>query len=292
MGQMEKFKCDTCPIHNLDSDEWHMMNCGWVDGKTTNCKLKCFHDVGEEISGTGRKIKALSTEAILPKNVDGEVVMTKEKTHQTSYAPPMVRVGDLFVSVPYMGEDSWGTMVKELRKSDSRQIVVLSGIHGTQSGLEVDKNGYWTRVGVDIHGKPALKYGIISRKHIKDDQELANKLGVSGVSVEEVYSYKNVDHLKGVAYGGRVYNEDMPPLLKIDTATPLALKTKTLGLLHDNKIVIWGWCHSIMSLRTCERGTMWKFQSDMPQHSDNLAWKQYWDSQSIAQVINSDFHWV
>jgi hypothetical protein len=178
---------------------------------------------------------------------------------EKSQSPTLIRVGNLFMSITYMGKNSWGDCVRSLRQSnEGGDIVVLSGVHGTEGGMATKtmKHGgktVWTK-----HKPLEGKKGIIDDSHITDDLAVATSLRSNFNDVGTVSVAK--------AYGSR------------DTATSAKLKTLTKGLLDSGKLVIWGWCSSLYSMREYESGTQ-------------PNWRPDWEG-PVKSVVSSDFAWV
>lgn len=266
-SKIRGWKCDRCVTHQKDPDGWHMINKSWVLGSTVKCKIKCFDSVNE----WGSKTRLLH---------DVKQKWPGGGKHYTSKTPTLIRVKNLFMTVSMMGGAGFSDVVRSLRQQgDMTEMVVLSGIHGTQLGLE-QAGGRLTVMG-GAHGGTK---GMVDENLITQDQEELQK--ISSDEGKSSFLLEDIDDLNVTVQ--RLYSNSKVGRL---TVTCHGVKQTTERLLKSGKYVVWSWCHSLFSTRKSTPQACWEKSFRKSDGTISNPWDLLWNH-TVQQIVASDFKWV
>ena len=127
---------------------------------------------------------------------------------------PWVQIGNLFVSVTFTGNKSWGPVVEQEYEKGYREFTILSGRHGDQYGQLVQ------------FSTGEFGPGVAEPSHYT--QDLAEKTEWE----------RRLDDLEL-----QVIDVGCAPYNKVQ-----ALKTLAMGELNARRTVVFAWCFSIFSM--------------------------------------------
>jgi hypothetical protein len=251
------------------------MNRTWVWGSTVKCKIHCFDDVNE----MGHKRRPLE---------DLKAKFGSSYKHHISSNPTMIRVKNLFMMVSAMGGEGFTDAVCSLRQQgDMTEIVVLSGIHGTQLGLEM----VGTRLTHRCGGFGNCSKGMVDENLLTQDEEelelLEKGKGHSATPKKNRFFLRNIVDLK--VRVERLYRESNSARKNVTYAK---IKGTTEELLKDGKYVFWSWCHSLFSTRTSTPQACFNKAIRIDAKTVRQPWDILWKNNTVKQIVRSDFGWV
>jgi len=168
--------------------------------------------------------------------------------------PPFVKIGNLYVSLTILGDDSWGYIAK---KNPTQQFTVLAGRHGNVIN-PIDGSG-WLRRSEEAHTANDAADPALDRK---------KAAGINGNKGERI---RVVD-----------VRDD-----EFRTASGLRSKIMT-GLVTGG--VILSWCYGFYTMQTSYDVKHGEDVSD-PTNSNYATWRKLLDSR-ICDIVKSDWSWV
>jgi hypothetical protein len=166
---------------------------------------------------------------------------------------PWVKVGNLYMSVTFTGDESWTTIVKSMVKT-STTVLILTGRHGEQAGTAIEADTS------QIDGVRTFE-----RAHYQEDKQ------------------RKVDFLKKNP-GGSV-NIEVINLYRIDHTVD-KLKVTISAALKEGKVVILAWCYSLFCMRSFDT------KASPTGGKEHVALTVKGNDTPVKDVITSDFSWV
>ena len=166
---------------------------------------------------------------------------------------PWVKVGNLYMSVTFTGDDSWTGIARSMAKT-TKTVVILTGRHGEQAGTAIDAGT------MEIDAVRTFE-----RAHYKEDKDrkadFLKKNAGSTVTIEVKNLYQT---------GHTVAN----------------LKTVITTALGEGKVVILAWCYSLFCMRSFDT------KANPKGGKEHIALTVSGNDTPVKDIINSDFSWV
>jgi hypothetical protein len=168
--------------------------------------------------------------------------------------PPFVKIGNLYVSLTVLGDNSWDYVVK---KSPSQQFTVLAGRHGNVIN-PIDSSG-WLRRAEEAHTADDAADPALDRK---------KAASINGGKGERV---KVVD----------VRDDEF--------RTTAGLRSKIMTGLSSGGVIL-SWCYGLYTMQVSYDVKHGDDVSD-PTNSNYATWRKLLDSR-ICDIVRSDWSWV
>ncbi|WP_086931958.1 hypothetical protein [Agarilytica rhodophyticola] len=192
-----------------------------------------------------------ATQAFLDRRYNDQCISKREFGKTLSC--PWVKVGNLYLSVTYTGEESWTPLVEHLQKQKDSKFTILGGRHGQHEGARVDpKTGKIIPKGCfdpELHTQDCSKAKVLVNKHNYFDND-----------------------------NPRVIDVGKPPYDKTHK-----IKEKILSELRLGRIVVLAWCYSIFAMEEIENWTPKQVQLSHAILNTN---------KTIAAIVKESFGWV
>jgi hypothetical protein len=171
--------------------------------------------------------------ALSPENIDAEMFREKEPV------APWVRIGDLYTSVSFTGNESWRDVVEELHNKGQKDFVIMTGRHGDQLGQQTNREGKF----VPRPPKPRNGPWRDSQIDPAGDEETAKGLRIK-------YPEVNIQVMD--VGNGSCNSTDL-------------LKTAIWNHLSQDRVVMLAWCYSLYAMKPG-----W-YRSDPNRREDTIA---------------------